>query len=93
VAAHQIGKQRTWGLIDRSGACSSDLRWELTARFEDSRLASISSDGLVEHCGAANAVLSAGALHSSTFELNLCRFCHRRTDATQRIPRRVLTVS
>jgi hypothetical protein len=32
-------------------------------------------------------------LHSSTFQLNLNPFCHRQTDATQRTPHEVLTLS
>ena len=67
VAAKRLGKDEVWAMIDRAGAnepegkgaqCSPNLRWELTARFEDSRIASVSSDGLIEHSGAANAVLT-----------------------------------
>lgn len=66
VVASRLGKEEAWRLIDCVGGgnapegsgCSADLRWELTARFEDSRLATVSADGLIEHGPAAGAVLA-----------------------------------
>ena len=39
-------------------AVRANLRWELTARFDDPRLPTLSAEGLIEHCPAAGGVLT-----------------------------------
>ena len=64
VAHDRYGKNETWRLIDAAEdfaggePCVANLRWELTARFEDPRLPTLSSEGLIEHCPAAGDVLT-----------------------------------
>ena len=64
VAHDRYGKNETWRLIDAAEdfaggePCVANLRWELTARFEDPRLPTLSDEGLIEHCPAAGDVLT-----------------------------------
>ena len=54
-----LGKDETWRLVDNAKngqgrkECGANLRWQLTTRFEDARVARLSREGLIEHCAAA----------------------------------------
>ena len=58
-----LGKDEVWRLVDNSKngqgrkECGANLRWALTTRFEDKKIARVSSQGLIEHCGGASEVL------------------------------------
>jgi hypothetical protein len=64
LACDRYGKDEAWRLVDCaedfSGGveCSANLRFELTARFDDPRLPRVASDGLIEHCDGASGVLT-----------------------------------
>jgi len=49
--------------------------------------------GLAHHALRHPLVPPSRGLHTSTFQLNLSRFCHWQTDATQHVLREVLTLS
>ena len=61
-----LGKDETWRLVDNAKngqgrkECGANLRWQLTTRFEDARVARLSREGLIEHCAAAIPPLAAG---------------------------------
>ena len=61
-----LGKDETWRLVDNAKngqgrkECGANLRWQLTTRFEDARVARLSREGLIEHCAAAAPPLAAG---------------------------------
>ena len=61
-----LGKDETWRLVDNAKngqgrkECGANLRWQLTTRFEDARVARLSREGLIEHCAAAPPPLAAG---------------------------------
>jgi len=61
-----LGKDETWRLVDNAKngqgrkECGANLRWQLTTRFEDARVARLSCEGLIEHCAAAIPPLAAG---------------------------------
>ena len=64
LACDRYGKDEAWRLVesaeDFSGGveCSANLRYELTARFNDPRLPRVASDGLIEHCDGASGGLT-----------------------------------
>ena len=79
-----LGKDEVWRLVDNAKngqgrkECGANLRWALTTRFEDKKIARVSSQGLIEHCGGASEALvgvggrkdertpSSGAVSSSS---------------------------
>ena len=86
-----LGKDEVWRLVDNSKngqgrkECGANLRWALTTRFEDKKIARVSSQGLIEHCGGASEALvgvggrkdertpSSGAVSSSSASSSAAR--------------------
>jgi hypothetical protein len=72
-----LGKDEVWRLVDNAKngqgrkECGANLRWALTTRFEDKKIARVSSQGLIEHCGGAS-------------EARRRRRSQRRTNAVER---------